>query len=323
MTLLPDLSTKQVPAIADVRAARRRLAGVALNTPLIAAQDLSRRLGRPVFIKAECLQVTGSFKLRGAYNRLAAMTPKERERGVVAFSSGNHAQGVAAAAGMFGVPSLIVMPADAPLAKVEGTRRWGGEVVFYDRETESREEIASRISSERGATLIPSFDDPYVIAGQGTAGLEIALAIAARGHQLGEVICPVGGGGLASGLAIAIHASSPNAVIRGAEPADFDDVRRSMEAGRIIANARRSGSIQDALLTPEISDLTFHILKDHMSSISVVTDDEAADACAYAARTLKLVVEPGGAAALAAVLNGPAAASESALVIVLSGGNCA
>lgn len=312
---------KPTPSIADVQAAQRRLRGVALETPLLADPILSKRLGRPVFIKAECLQVTGSFKFRGAYNRLAAMQNDERRRGVVAFSSGNHAQGVAAAAGMFGVPSLIVMPADAPPAKVDGTRRWGGEVVFYDRETESREDIASRISLERGATLIPSFDDPYVIAGQGTAGLEIATAVARLGYDLGEVICPVGGGGLASGLGIAIHASSPKALLRGVEPAGFDDVRRSLATGGIVANERRSGSVQDALLTPEISAMTFGILTSHMNDVSLVTDVQAVEACRYAAQHLKLTAEPGGAAALAAILNETDAHSDGALVIVVSGGN--
>jgi threonine dehydratase len=318
---MPEPAASICPTIQDVQAARRRVRGNVLHTPLVIDQVLSTTLGRPVLVKAECLQITGSFKLRGAYNRLAAMGAAERRCGVVAFSSGNHAQGVAAAASMFGVPSVIVMPADAPAIKVEGTRRWGGDVVFYDRETESRETIAAELSQKRGATLIPSFDDPYVIAGQGTAGLEIAADVAQMGLRLGAVICPVGGGGLAGGLGLALRAAAPDAVLLGAEPAGFDDAWRSLEAGRIVANPRKSGSSQDALLTPEISPLTFALLRAHMTGISVVTDEQADQACRHAARHLKLVAEPGGAAGLAAVLAGAGAHTRGALVIVLSGGN--
>jgi len=249
---LGRIEGKSMPSIDDVRAAARRLRGVAVATPLLPMRDLSDRLGRPVFAKAEVLQLTGSFKFRGAYNRIAAMTPGERARGVVAFSSGNHAQGVAAAAFMRDVEAAIVMPTDAPRTKVEGTRSWGAEVVLYDRERESREAISTALAQERGATLIPSFDDPYVIAGQGTAGLEIAYAIATLGLTLGAVVTPVGGGGLASGLALALEVAAPHCDLFGVEPDGFDDVARSLAAGTILENPRRSGSLQDALLTPRI-----------------------------------------------------------------------
>lgn len=310
-----------LPTIADVRAAVRRLNGIAVRTPLQPAPVLQRLLGRPVFVKAETLQLTGSFKFRGAWNRIAAMTAAERAPGVVAFSSGNHAQGVAAAAHLHGVAAAIVMPSDAPRVKVDGTRAWGGEVHFYDRARESREAMAAHLAAERGAIVIPAFDDPHVIAGQGTAGLEIAVAVAARGLTLGAVVTPVGGGGLASGLALALEAAAPDARLYGAEPEGFDDLRRSLAAGRIVANEARSGSIQDALLSPSVCRRTFAILRPRMAACVAVSDDEARSAMAWAALHLKLVTEPGGAAALAAVLSGHIPAGEDALVIVLSGGN--
>ncbi len=310
-----------LPTIDDVRAAARRLRGVATRTPLLPAPGLEERLGRPVFVKAESLQLTGSFKFRGAWNRIAALTPAERAPGVVAFSSGNHAQGVAAAARMHGIAAAIVMPSDAPRVKVEGTRAWGGEVHFYDRARDSREEMAARLAAERGAVLIPAFDDPFVIAGQGTAGLEIAAGIAALGHRLEAVVTPVGGGGLASGLALALEAAAPGARLYGAEPEGFDDLRRSLAEGRIVGNERKTGSIQDALLSPSVCERTFRILKPRMAAAFAVADGEAEAAMAWAARHLKLVAEPGGAAALAAVLADRIPAGEGAIVIVLSGGN--
>jgi len=312
---------KPLPTIADIRAAARRLRGVATLTPLLPDRLLSERLERPVFVKAECLQRTGSFKFRGAYNRIAAMSPAERARGVVAFSSGNHAQGVAAAASMFAMNAAIVMPSDAPPAKIAGTRAWGAETVLYDRETGSREAIAAQLAAERGATLIPSFDDPFVIAGQGTAGLEIAMAVAARGLRLGAVATPLGGGGLASGLGLAIRAAAPGAELWGVEPDGFDDARRSLAEGRIVANARKAGSVQDALLTPELSALTFALLSQLATGVLTASDMEAAVAQAHAASALKLIVEPGGAAALAAALHGRLPRGDGALVIVASGGN--
>jgi threonine dehydratase len=294
---------------------------VAVVTPLLPAETLSRELGRPVFVKAETLQRTGSFKFRGAYNRIAAMTAEEHASGVVAFSSGNHAQGVAAAAALFGCRVAIVMPSDAPIAKIAGTRSYGAEVVLYDREHESREKIAEELAAERGAVLIPSFDDPYVIAGQGTVGLEIAAAVAGLGLALDTVATPVGGGGLASGIALALEGAAPAARLYGAEPEGFDDAARSFAAGQIVSNARKSGSDQDALLTPELSDLTFGILQPRVAGMGVVNDKAAMAAVHYAARNLKLIVEPGGAAALAAVMAGMVPAGRGAMVIVLSGSN--
>jgi len=312
---------KIAPGPADLAAAARRLRGVATVTPLLPAEALSLELGRPVFVKAETLQRTGSFKFRGAYNRIAAMTPEERASGVVAFSSGNHAQGVAAAAALFGCRAAIVMPSDAPAAKIAGTRGYGADVVFYDRERESREEIAEGLAAERGAVVIPSFDDPFVIAGQGTVGLEIAAGVAAMGLMLDAVATPVGGGGLASGIALALELAAPEARLFGAEPEAFDDAGRSFLAGRIVGNARKSGSTQDALLTPELSELTFGILQPRVAGMSVVPDAAAHAAVQYASRSFKLVAELGGAAALAAVLAGAIPKGENALVVVLSGGN--
>lgn len=314
-------SGKAAPGAADIVLAARRLRGVAAVTPLLPANALTRELGRPVFVKAEMLQRTGSFKFRGAYNRIAAMTPDERRRGVVAFSSGNHAQGVAAAAALFGCRAAIVMPSDAPIGKIAGTRSHGAEVVLYDREHESREAIAEALAEERDAVLIPSFDDAHVIAGQGTVGLEIAAAVASQGLALGDVATPVGGGGLASGIALALEAAAPGCRLHGAEPAGFDDAARSFAAGEIVANARKSGSIQDALLTPELSPLTFGILKDRIAGMHQAPDGAAEAAVRYAAREFRLIVEPGGAAALAAVLAGAVPAGAGALAIVLSGGN--
>ena len=312
---------KKVPSPADIAAAAKRLRGVAVSTPLLAAPALSAELGRPVLVKAETLQRTGSFKFRGAYNRIAAMTAAERAPGVVAFSSGNHAQGVAAAAQMFGCRATIVMPSDAPIAKIAGTRSYGAEVILYDRERESREAIAEGLARERGAVLIPSFDDPNVIAGQGTVGLEIASVLSAGGLTLDAVVTPLGGGGLASGIALALEAAAPGARLYGVEPENFDDAARSFAAGRVLANAQKSGSSQDALLTPELSQLTFGILAPRIAGMYAVSDMAAEAAVRYAARHLKLTVEPGGAAGLAAVLAGGVPEGAGALVIVLSGAN--
>ncbi len=312
---------QESPQFCDVQLAWRRLRGVAVRTPLLEMTALSRQMGRPVFAKPEVLQHTGSFKFRGAYNRLAAMTAQERARGVVAFSSGNHAQGVAAAARLFGMKAVLVMPADAPRAKIEGTRQLGGEVRLYDRERESREAIAQALAADSGAIVVPSFDDAHVIAGQGTAGLEIACDVAARGLILDGVVTPVGGGGLASGLALALSAASPDTRLHGVEPEGFDDVARSLAAGHIVGNTRKHGSVQDALLTPQICDRTFTILRQHQVVMHAVSDTQALEAAAYAARHLKLVVEPGGAAGLAAVLAGYGPEGTGALVVMLSGGN--
>jgi threonine dehydratase len=313
--------SQRLPSPADLRAARRRIAGRAVPTPLLPAPGLSAVLDRPVFLKPECLQRTGSFKFRGACNRIAALEPAFRAKGVVAFSSGNHAQGVAAAAQMFGIAATIVMPSDAPRAKIEGTRSYGARVVLYDRATESREAIGARIAEETGATLVPPFDDPFVIAGQSTIGFEIVEAVAAIGLRLDALVTPLGGGGLASGLALALEQAAPDGKLYGAEPAGFDDAARSLATGAVQRNTVLTGSVQDSLLSPSLGVLTWAVLKSRLADVFAVTDAEALSASAYAALTLKLTVEPGGAAALAAVRKGALPEGDGALVIVLSGGN--
>lgn len=306
------------PTFDDVRAAAKRLDGVARRTPLIAWTTLDTP-ARRVFVKVEALQRTGSFKFRGAYNRLVQLSTAERARGVVAFSSGNHAQGVAAAAGMLGVAATIVMPRDAPALKIVNTRTLGAEIVLYDRETESREAIAAVLANERGATLVPSFDDPDIIGGQGTVGLEMIEQARALGVTLDSVYVCVGGGGLIAGCALAFEALSPATRVYAVEPAGFDDTARSLAAGHRVANAPGERSFCDALLTPEPGELTFAINQRLLAGGIVVTDAEVARAVAFAFRELKVVLEPGGAVALAAALEGRV--EGEAFGIVCSGGN--
>jgi threonine dehydratase len=281
------------------------------RTPLLRLEHRGLR----AWIKAECLQQGGSFKLRGAFNRLLHLSDEERGRGVVAFSSGNHAQGVALAAASLGIEAAIVMPADAPGVKVEATRRAGAEIVFYDRSSESREEIAARLAGERGATLVPSFDDVDVIEGQGSAGLEILEQL---GAVPARVIVPCGGGGLSAGIALAL----PGADIVTAEPAGWDDMARSLASGEILPVDEPAPPTRcDALQTKRVSPLTFDVLR-HAGARGVsVTEEEVAFAIAFAARELRLVAEPGGAAALAAFLAGKAGEPSERTVILVSGGN--
>ena len=288
--------------IAMIEAAERRLAGHARRTPLLNAPLLDRIAGRRVYVKAECLQWTGSFKFRGAWSALTALTPQVRARGVIAYSSGNHAQGVAYAAALLGVPSVIVMPSDAPEVKVANTKSYGAEVVLYDRTTEDREAIGQGLAKARGLTLIRPYDEPQVIAGQGTVGLEIAEQAAEAGVEDATVITCCGGGGLTSGIALALAARAPQFKVRTAEPAGFDDVARSLAAGRPLRNAQLSGSICDAIVTPEPGKITFPILHRLCGAGLVVTDDEALHAMALAFAHLRIVAEPGGAVALAAAL---------------------
>ncbi|WP_337187546.1 threonine/serine dehydratase [Phenylobacterium sp.] len=309
-------------ALADIEAAADRLKGWAVETPLIESPALNERLGLRVLIKPETLQRVGAFKFRGAFNRLVQLTPEERTRGVVAFSSGNHAQGVALAANLLGVPALIVMPSDAPKVKAEATAGYGAEVRFYDRLTESREQIAAAIAQERGAVIVPAFDDPHIIAGQGTTGLELVRQAQALGASLDVVIAPCSGGGLLAGVATAVKALSPATALIGAEPAGYDDTLRSLQAGerRSVTPARRT--LCDALESPAPGELTFPILLRHVADMAVVTDAEVAEAVRYAAATLKLVAEPGGAAGLAALLAGKVETFGGRTVgLVLSGGN--
>ena len=307
----------------DVLAAAKRIAPYAVRTPLVESPALSARIGGRVFLKLELVQRTGSFKFRGALNRLAMIPPEKRAGGVVAFSSGNHAQGVAAAAGLFGITALIVMPADAPRAKIEGTRARGAEIHLYDRQREDREAIAGRLCAERGATLVKPFDDPGIIAGQGTVGLEIAEDAKRFGIDLDAVLAPCSGGGLVSGIALALQGSGSAARVHSVEPENFDGMRRSLAGGeRVAAPGISKGgalSIADALMAPTPGAHVFALAKGLLAPGLAVSDAELERAVSFAATQLKLLVEPGGAAALAALLAGKAQGKSIALV--LSGGN--
>ncbi len=316
----PEMPTR-LPSFAEVEAAATRLAGTAVPTPLITSPALDERVGARVLIKPETLQRTGSFKFRGAYNKLSQLAPEARRAGVVAYSSGNHAQGVAAAARLLGIPATIVMPADAPRIKLENTRGHGAEVVTYDRRRESREATAERIVAARGATLVRPFDDPDVIAGQGTCGLEIVRQAAALGAVIDVALVCCGGGGLVSGSALAISHLSPQTAVYAVEPAGFDDTARSLAAGQRVDNEPGAESFCDALLSPRPGELTFALNQHLLAGGLVVSDAEVATAMAYAFHTLKLVVEPGGAVALAALLAGNLDLADRTVALTLSGGN--
>jgi len=309
-------------SLADIEAAAGRLEGWAVETPLIESPALNDRLGLRVLIKPETLQRVGAFKFRGAFNRLVQLSDAERKRGVVAFSSGNHAQGVALAAKLLGVPALIVMPSDAPRVKAEATAGYGAELRFYDRLTESREQIAAEIAAERGAVIVPAFDDPHIIAGQGTAGLELMRQAQAKGATPDVVITPCSGGGLLAGVATAVKALSPRTALIGVEPAGYDDTLKSLQAGERRPMTPTHRTLCDALETPCPGELTFPILQRHVADVAVVTDAEVAEAVRYAFSTLKLVVEPGGSAGLGALLAGKVNTFGGKTVgLVLSGGN--
>jgi len=285
-----------------IEAAAARMAGHVRRTPLLNAPLLDKAVGRRIFVKAECLQITGSFKARGGWSAVSALTPDARARGVIAYSSGNHAQGVAYAAARHGAPCVILMPSDAPQVKVANTRDYGAEVVLYDRATEDRDAIGARLAAARGLTLIKPFDDAQVIAGQGTVGLELAGQAAEAGISEAPVFVCCGGGGLSSGIALACEARAPDLQIRTAEPVGFDDMARSLAAGSRQRNVALSGSICDAILTPTPGDLTFPILQRLAGIGAVVTDDQALRAMVLAFTHMRIVLEPGGAAALAAAL---------------------
>lgn len=304
-----------------IRAAARRIAGHARVTPLLSSPFLDEIAGRRVLVKPECLQQTGSFKYRGARNAVSALEPSARARGVIAFSSGNHGQGVALAAAEFGVPAVIVMPSDAPKLKLDNTRFYGADVVLYDRATEDRDEIGARLAAEHGLTLIKPFDEPEVIAGQGTVGLEIAAQARGLGIERAEVIAPAGGGGLTSGIALALEADAPGMWLRPAEPEGFDDLARSLVSGRIERNERLSGSICDAIITPSPGQITFPILARLAGPGFAVSEEEAMRAMALAFTRLKIVIEPGGAVALAAALFRPDQIDGDTAIAVASGGN--
>ena len=301
-----------------IRAAAARARGIR-RTPLLEAAGLDRIAGRRVLVKAESLQTTGSFKARGAWAAVSALP--ERTAGVLAYSSGNHAQGVAWAASAHGVPSVILMPSDAPAAKVAGTRALGGEVVLYDRAGEDRDALGARLAAERGLTLIPPFDHPEVIAGQGTTGLELAKQAGAAGVAAAEVLVPCGGGGLSAGIALALEAEAPALRVRTVEPAGFDDMARSLASGRRERNAASTGSLCDAILTPAPGALTFPVLSRLALPGLAVSDAEALRAMEAAFRHLKIVLEPGGAVALAAALFRPEAVTGEAVIVLATGGN--
>jgi threonine dehydratase len=310
-----------LPTAADVDAAARRLAGVVLHTPLLTSATLDAITGGRIFLKAETLQHTGSFKFRGAYNKLAAIPPEQRAGGVVAFSSGNHAQGVAAAARLLGMSCVIVMPHDAPRAKRERTAALGAELVFYDRTRDDREAIAGDIAARRGAVLVPPYDDALIIAGQGTAGLEIVDDLRALGLVPDVVVVTASGGGLTAGIALAVSARVPAVKLYTAEPQGFDDHARSFRSGQRERNAALSGTICDALMARMPGKLTFAINRSLVGAGVVASDDEVAAAVAFAFYELKLVVEPGGAVALAALMTGKIDVTGKVAVAVLSGGN--
>ena len=304
-----------------IRAAAKRLHGHARRTPLLSSPFLDDIAGRKVYVKPECLQHTGSFKFRGGWSALSGMDPEKRANGVIAYSSGNHAQGVALAARMHGVPSVIVMPSDAPALKIENTKALNAQVVLYDRDTEDRDEIGARIAADRGLTLVKPFDDPLVIAGQGTAGLEIAEDANALGLENIDVLVCCGGGGFTSGIALACEADAPTLRVRPVEPDGFDDVARSLISGKIERNAATSGNICDAIITPQPGDLTFPIMHRLCGPGLVIRENEALMAMAQAFLRLKLVAEPGGAAALAAALYRPDDINGDAVIVTISGGN--
>jgi len=318
---MSDQPATALPTAADVDAAASRLAGVALRTPLISSPVLDALTGGRIFLKAETLQRTGSFKFRGAYNKLSAIPAAGREGGVVAFSSGNHAQGVAAAAQLLNMPAVIVMPADAPRPKRERTAQLGAEVVLYDRARDDREAIARGIAEKRGAVLVPPYDDPLIIAGQGTAGREIVEDLAAVGLAPDLVIVNASGGGLTAGIALAVKARLPDAKLLTAEPAGFDDHARSFRSGRRECNAALTGTICDALMAQSPGRITFEINRALVGAGVSASDDEVGRAVAFAFRELKLVVEPGGAVALAALIAGKIDVRGKIAVAVLSGGN--
>jgi threonine dehydratase len=306
---------------ADIDAAARVIAPFAVRTPLLSPPVLCERVGTKVFLKPEMLQRTGSFKFRGAFNKLSSIPQSARGGGVVAFSSGNHAQGVAAAAKILNMQATIVMPSDAPLSKRERTKAYGAEVVLYDRDREDREAIAGGIAAKHGATLVRPYDDPFVIAGQGTVGREIAEDMAALGIAPDIVVAPVSGGGLIAGVATAIKARYPQALVMSGEPEGFDDHARSLRAGKREPHRAEGRTICDALMASIPGEITFAINSRLLTQGLIASDAEVKTAVEFAFRELKLVVEPGGAVGLAALLAGRIDSSGKNVVIVLSGGN--
>lgn len=308
-------------SIDDIEDAAARLQSIAVVTPLIQCPELDARAEGSVLVKPECLQRTGSFKIRGAYNLMSRLTPGQAARGVVAWSSGNHAQGVARAGTLLNIRTAIVMPEDAPAAKIGRTRRYGGETILYDRYTGDREAIARELAAERGAATVPSFDHPHIIAGQGTVGLELVQQAAGMGLSPDQVLISCSGGGLSSGCAVAIKDAAPDCAVHTVEPVDFDDTARSLRSGKREINAPGAHSICDALQVETPGELTFSINRRLAAGGIVVSDEEVREAIRFAFLHMKLVVEPGGAVALAAVLAGKIDTEDKTTAIVISGGN--
>ena len=315
------MAAQKLPVFADIELAAKRIQGEAVLTPLLENVKLNALTGGRIFFKAECLQRTGSFKFRGAWNCISKLDPAVNKGGVVAFSSGNHAQGVAAAAQLRAIPALIVMPEDTPEIKKANTKSYGAEVVTYDRATESREEIANHYVAKRGAVLVPPFEHADIIAGQGTCGHEIVTELQGRGVALDDMLVNCSGGGLTAGIALAFAEKSPQTKVHSVEPEGFDDYARSLRSGVREKNAKSSGSICDALLSQQPGEMTFAMNKGRLAEGYVVSEAEVRRAVRFAFETLKLVVEPGGAAGLAAVLSGKLVTKDRNIGIILSGGN--
>ena len=313
--------TKTIPVFDDVLAAARRVKPAAALTPLLSSPVLNQLTGASVYIKPECLQRTGSFKIRGAYNRLCQLNEQQRRNGVVAFSSGNHAQGVAYAAQLLAIPATIVMPSDAPAIKLENTRAYGAQVVLYDRHRESREQIAAQIADEHNSVLVPSYDDADIIAGQGTVGLEICQQMEDLGVSLDTLLVGCGGGGLIAGSSLAVKALSKDTQVFAVEPEGFDDHCRSLQLDKRVSNDSSARSICDALLAPTPGELTFEINRRHLTGALSISDQLVKEAISFAFKELKLVVEPGGVIALAALLAGKLPVQDKTVAIVLTGGN--
>lgn len=307
--------------IDDIRAAAARLEPIIVRTPLISSPALDELAGGRVFLKAENLQRAGSFKIRGAYNLLSQLTPAQAAKGAVAFSSGNHAQAVAAAGTMLGIDTTIVMPEDTPRIKIENTRKLGGKTVLYDRYTENREEIAGRIAEEQGAVLVPPYNHEQIVAGQGTVGLEIMAQCEEQGAVPDQVLVNCSGGGLTAGVAVAVKALRDAVDIFPVEPEDFDDTRRSIESGQMELNDPDARTICDALMSAPPGEITFEINRKLATRVLTVSDDDVRNAIRFSFMQLKLVVEPGGSAALAALLAGKLDTKDKTSVVVLSGGN--
>lgn len=312
---------RRLPTYQDILSARDRIAPHAVRTPLLTHPALDARVGGRILLKAESLQRVGAFKFRGAYNKIAQVDKAAFPGGVVACSSGNHAQGVAAAATLCGLVSAIVMPSDAPRLKTERTRAFGGEVIPFDRARDDRDAIALRLCAERGAAMVHPYDDPDVIAGQGTVGLELMRQARALGLIPDAVLASCSGGGLVSGISLAVKQANPATAVYSVEPAGFDDMARSLVSGRHERNAALTGSICDALLAPTPGEITYALARANLAGGLAVTDDEVRAAVRFAFHELKLVLEPGGAAALAAVLSGKLATRDRVIAVVLSGGN--